>query len=64
MPEGEIPWPEATLTRYADCATLPVPGFGTGGVRGGAATAGHVGMDLCWKRTDDNSQKGEDVVWT
>ena len=47
-----------------DGATLPVPGFGTGGARGGAATAGHVGMDLCWKRSDDNSRKGEDVVWT
>ena len=47
-----------------DGATLPVPGFGTGGARGGAATAGHVGMDLGWKRFDDNSRKGEDVVWT
>ena len=45
-----------------DGATLPVLGFGTRGARGGAATAGHVGMDLGWKRSDDNSRKGEDVV--
>ena len=47
-----------------DGATLPVPGFGTGGARGGAAAAGHVGMDLYWKRSDDNSRRGDDVVWT
>ena len=45
-----------------DGATLPVLGFGTAGARGGAATTVHVGMDLCWKRSDDNSRKGEDVV--
>src|SRR3954470_3170718 len=46
-----------------DSTTLPVSGFGAGGARGGVATAGHVGMDLCWRRSDDNSRGGRGVVW-
>src|SRR3954465_10381508 len=46
-----------------DGTILPISGFGTGGTRGGVATAGHVGMELCWRRSDDNSRGGGGVVW-
>ena len=46
-----------------DGASLPISRLRTGRARGGVATAGHCGMDLCRMRSDEYSRRGEGVVW-
>ena len=41
--------------------SLPISRLRAGRARGGVATAGHGGMDLCRMRSDEHSRRGEGV---
>ena len=46
-----------------DGTSLPISRLGTRGARGGAASTGHDGMDLCRVRSDEDSAREDDVIW-
>ena len=46
-----------------DGTSLPISRLGTRGARGGAASIGHGGMDLCRARSDEDSAREDDVIW-
>ena len=46
-----------------DGTSLPISRLGTGGARGGAASIGHGGMDLCRVRSDEGSPREDGVIW-
>ena len=46
-----------------DGTSLPISRLGTRGARGGAASTGHGGMDLCRARSDEDSAREDDVIW-
>ena len=46
-----------------DGTSLPISRLGARGARGGAASTGHGGMDLCRVRSDEDSAREDDVIW-
>ena len=45
-----------------DGTSLPISRLGTRGARGGAASTGHDGMDLCRMRSDECSRREDGVI--
>ena len=46
-----------------DGTSLPISRLGARGARGGAASTGHDGMDLCRVRSDEGSPREDGVIW-
>ena len=46
-----------------DGTSLPISRLGSRGARGGAASTGHGGMDLCRMRYDEGSPREDGVIW-
>ena len=46
-----------------DGTSLPISRLGARGARGGVASTGHDGMDLCWVRSDEGSPREDGVIW-
>ena len=65
----QVRWGEKSLRlkhhQFAvrDGTSLPISRLGTGGARGGAASTGHDGMDLCRVRSNEGSPKEDGVIW-
>ena len=46
-----------------DGTSLPISEHGARGARVGAASTGHVGMDLCRMRSNEGSPREDGVIW-
>ena len=46
-----------------DGTSLTISRLEARGARGGAASTGHDGMDLCQVRSDEDSAREDDVIW-
>ena len=46
-----------------DGTSLPISRLGARGARGGAASTGHDGMDLCRMRSDEGSPREYGMIW-